>query len=404
MIVADDLTGAADSAARCRQAGLRAVVLLQDAEWPAAGMLPAALAVCTDSRHLPPDEAAARVQAALAAAPRSRALIWHKKIDSTLRGNIGAELDAMLKWMGEAISGVVCPAFPAQGRGLRDGYLVHSETPPRQVHLLALLRGQSVHPVAQISLEVVQAGPAALAQALAEAASGGARLVVVDALTDGDLTTIVDAAHMSLDTSLFCGSAGLVGALATRVAPQWSQGAQSAMTASVTPAGSILSVVGSGSKIAHAQIAHLAVRSDVRVRELDRTWSQVDVVSANGHPVGNWLVHLAPPPPGLALEGAVARAEAARLADLSHVVVDRLHPGALIVVGGDTASYVMRVLGIRQLEVVEELLPGVPLLVGEDQDGVQRTVVLKAGNFGDEATLARLHDLLQQRQDSASSA
>src|SRR5690606_20973317 len=118
-------------------------------------------------------------------------------------------------------------------------------------------------------------------------------------------------------------------------------------------------------------------------------------VTANGRPTGHWLLHLAQPPAGTPLEGAKARAEAARLADLSQVVIGRLNPAALIIVGGDTAAYVVRVLGITSLEVVEELLPGIPLLVGTDRNGIQRTVVLKPGNFGDEETLSHLYDLVQ---------
>jgi uncharacterized protein YgbK (DUF1537 family) len=398
VIVADDLTGAADSAARCRQAGLQTVVLLDTSQWPAGDEMPAALALSTDSRHLPPETAAARVKAALAQAGAWPQAVWCKKIDSTLRGNLGAELDAMLDWLGDDRPAVVCPAFPAQGRGLEEGYLVYAETPPREVHLPSLLRSQSNRVVAEIPLAAVRAGAVALTQLLADEASGGAQLLVVDALDEVDLQTIAEATAAALGAAVYCGSAGLVGVVAARIAAQQPSAAVEPETGQPPGAGAILGVVGSGSAMAHAQIAQVAARPDVRVRTLDRTWSKVDVVNANGHPTGHWLVHLAPPPPGLALEGATARAEAARLADLSQVVVARLHPTALIVVGGDTANYVMRVLGIRRLAVVEELLPGVPLMTGVDDQGVQRWVVLKPGSFGDVATLGHLYDLVRARQ------
>jgi uncharacterized protein YgbK (DUF1537 family) len=255
--------------------------------------------------------------------------------------------------------------------------------------------------VAEIPLAAVRVGMEVLAQVLADAVKGGAQLLVIDALEEADLAIIAEAAERAFAALLWCGSAGLVGVVAARLAARRPSADLTLGLGEPPGAGAILGVVGSGSPMAHSQIAQVATRPDVRVRTLDRTWSKVDVVNANGHPTGHWLVHLAPPPPGLALEGAAARAEAARLADLSQVVVERLHPTALIVVGGDTANYVMRVLGIRQLEVVEELLPGVPLMTGVDQDGVRRWVVLKPGGFGDVTTLGHLYDLVRARQVDA---
>src|SRR5690606_21136156 len=202
------------------------------------------------------------------------------------------------------------------------------------------------HAVAAIGLEAVEAGGDRLQAALAEAQREGARLIVVDALEDRHLEAIHAAARAALDAPLLCGSAGLVGGLAAQLAGP----TPAAATMSLPPPGPILGVVGSASTTAHRQIAQVAQRGDVRVRCLDRTWSTVDVVNAGTQPDGHWLVHLEPPPAGLPLEGPVARAEAARLAGLVQVMVQRMHPTSLIVVGGDTATYVLRVLGVRRLE------------------------------------------------------
>jgi uncharacterized protein YgbK (DUF1537 family) len=392
VIVADDLTGAADSAARCRQAGLAAWVLLEDAAWPERIQNPAAVAFSTDSRHLPPETAAARVTTLLTRLPARPAVRWYKKIDSTLRGNLGAELDAMLAWLGEETIAVICPAFPAQQRGLEDGYLVHAATPPRTLHLPTLLREQSRLPVAAVDLATVAAGTGRLKAALAAAQQDGARLVVVDAQDERHLETITAAAQAALAAPLLCGSAGLVGVWAGQVAGPEPVAAKLPQP----PNGRVLGVVGSGSPMAHRQIAQVAQRDDVRVRALDRTWSTVDVVGPGTQPVGNWLLHLETPAAGQALDGPLARAEAARLADLTQIMVERMHPASLIVVGGDTATYVLRVLGICCLEVIEELLPGIPLTVGENGRGEPRAVVLKPGNFGDDGTLAALYDRLAQ--------
>src|SRR5687767_14292754 len=91
LIQADDLTGAADCAARCHHAGLPATIALR----PPSGAWPGGVcALSSDSRWLAPDMAAQRVRALLAGLPSTGGARWYKKIDSTLRGNIGAELDA----------------------------------------------------------------------------------------------------------------------------------------------------------------------------------------------------------------------------------------------------------------------------------------------------------------------
>ena len=134
------------------------------------------------------------------------------------------------------------------------------------------------------------------------------------------------------------------------------------------------------------------------MRAIDDTWYQADLVGAESHPVGDWLLHLAAPESAAMLEGPIARAHAARLADLVFAAVERLQPSVLIVVGGDTANFVLRRLGMRRLTVVEELLPGIPLTTGTDWTGQNRAVVLKPGNFGDAQTLLALQAAVRLRQ------
>lgn len=400
VVIADDLTGAADSAARCVNAGLSAEVWVDSSLLQADVPAPTdadVVALSTDSRFLPPNEAAQRVDVMVSRLAGWGATTWYKKIDSTLRGNLGAELDAMLGVMSDRAA-VICPAFPTQGRGLEGGKLVYAGGEPR--HLPTLLGEQSQRPIATIDLDVVRLGAAELQRALVEKRQQGALLLVVDALTDADLEVIV-AATMSSDARatggyLLCGSAGLVGPLSARVAAQ--EVIAGVEAGALVARGPILALVGSGSAMAHAQIAAVVAADVMRVRVLDEDWYQLDLIGVQSQPVGDWLIHLAPPDADVPLEGAVARAQAARLADLAFAAVERLQPGTLFVVGGDTAYYVLRRLGIARLAVVEELLPGIALTFGVDRAGVCRAVVLKPGNFGDAQTLVTLQEAVHRRR------
>jgi D-threonate/D-erythronate kinase len=116
LIIADDLTGAADCAAAC---GPNALVVLDDSRG-----VPGAEVVAFDAntRSMTAEHAAAETARIVRSYPAS---IVYKKIDSTLRGHIGAEIAAALdayRNLGhpDAIA-VVAPAFPAMGRNTKGG-------------------------------------------------------------------------------------------------------------------------------------------------------------------------------------------------------------------------------------------------------------------------------------------
>jgi uncharacterized protein YgbK (DUF1537 family) len=397
LIVADDLTGAADSAARCVQVGLAARVDLQ----PPAEPLPAGVvALSTDSRYLPPAVAAERVRQMLGWLPTT-GVFWYKKIDSTLRGNIGAEIEAMLernRLGAERPCAVICPAFPSQGRGLEAGCLVHSQVAAHTLHLPTLLASQSQRPQAAISLADVRAGERHLAERLRLAYDQGAQFLVVDALSDQDLQWLVAAARRVLPRALLCGSAGLVEPLARWFLAQGPSQSTAGQPA-VTLCPPVLLVVGSGSCMAHQQIAALRGRLGVCVQELNCESREVDMqLTVNAAPSLAWLLHLPKPAAQSNLEGEEARSLATCLAQAAVRLLHHPHwqPRSLVIVGGDTAVHLLAQLGIQQLRVVRELMPGIPLLVEAAMDPVGYPIITKAGSFGHPETLVIL---LQQLQD-----
>ncbi len=384
VVVADDLTGAADCAARCRGATLPVTLYVNPPRPP----LPrGGVAVTSDSRHLSAIDAAQRVRAVLDGLIGVPNACWYKKIDSTLRGHIGSELDAMLDVLGHP-QAIICPAFPAQERYLYDGYLVGAAVPIAGIHVPTLIAGQSRRRVHAVPLAAVRAGSGALGGRLVTACARGAQLLVVDATTDEDLGVIVEAARTALPTALLCGSAGLIGALTLTMPTAPPMGHIRA--GETDPAeraargaprdGPVVIVVGSGSRRAHEQIAH-ARASGVWTVEVG-TESLPDAVDT-------LLLHL-PLPDDRALDGPSARQAAALLAEAALSAIDRVRPELLLLVGGDTAITVLQGLEVGRLAVLRELLPGMPLTYGLDAQGTARYVIVKAGNHGDAAVLETL--------------
>lgn len=381
LILADDLTGAADSAARCFSAGLSATVTLTP---PVVAIAAATLACASDSRHLAPERAAARVRRLARDVRRLHPRRWYKKIDSTLRGNLGAEIDALLDML-DLPNALICPAFPAQRRGLRAGFLVIDPPATDPPHLPSLLAQQSRYPIAAFDLSEVRAGAASLAERIA-AARHTARLFVCDALSDADLALILDAATLAAPETLLCGSAGLVGALAPRLAASLPATPTHAMID--PPAATAFLVIGSGSGAARRQIDRLRRECVLNAYMPGMPPPRPGAVT---------LLHLPPPPANARLDGTRARRLATVLADTALEWIALHAPALLMLSGGATAIAVLRRLGVTRLDVARELLPGIPLCTGVDASGRRLAVILKPGNFGDERVLI---DLLDQARSN----
>lgn len=397
-ILADDITGAADCAARCKGAGLAVTILIGT---PAGNAPAGALAFSSDSRYLSPAQAAVRVQHIYTELctqdPQRATAIWYKKIDSTLRGNLGAELEALLavttpspKATATRPCALITSAFPAQGRGLVDGYLVYDQAAARNLHLPTLLAQQTALSQTMIALAVVRAGVEALTTHLLAQYAAGAQLFVADALTEVDLLTLYQATKVALPHALFCGSAGLIGVIAAALVEAEEGKARPPRPPAPPIAPPMLAVIGSGSVMAQQQLTRLRQLPALDLYEVATSEEKgMRVVAGTGN---NALCALHLPPPGAdaRLEGETARQFATTLGRLALTQIQQRRPQTLLLVGGDTAFHLLQLLGVTALQVEAELFPGMPLTTGVAADGQRYQIILKAGNHGDEETLATL--------------
>ena len=115
-VIADDLTGAAELAAIGWRHGLRAEVVRSGLPSGTADLV----CVDTDSRASEPTEAAKRAAAAAKLLRAAGAKWIYKKVDSVLRGNVTAEVEAVMKQL-KLERALLLPANPSLGRVIRDG-------------------------------------------------------------------------------------------------------------------------------------------------------------------------------------------------------------------------------------------------------------------------------------------
>jgi uncharacterized protein YgbK (DUF1537 family) len=446
VIVADDITGAADCGVACTATGLSTVVVLSEAS-NAAGLDAEAIAFDADTRRQPPEAAAKATEHAvrqLCAGGGVR--ILYKKIDSTLRGNFAVEIAAARKSSagllvhGEADQvevapplAIVAPAFPATGRTTRNGRMFVRGTPLEEsevwrnerisgvADLLALLQTKAALKTAWLELETMRAGVENLTAALAKHAGMGVEAVVCDAETEEDLRAIAEAAAQLREPALFAGSAGLARYLPQAFglaqkpgsAPRFRLRKERQVRRDPAAAGRdrpsgcqdpararLLFVVGSMSQVSQEQLRHLATEPGVRALTISpsalragansRRWQYTNTQLEEAVDHGD-DVALA-----LSLEDGIDLAESV---SLSRALAQLLVPVAsrfsgLFCTGGETARALLNAAGAVGIRLAGEVEPGIPL--GTVEGWHNLPIITKAGAFGSPQTLVRCRAALRR--------
>lgn len=123
VIIADDLTGALDTGVQFSKKNMSAIVTT-DLNFNFEDICKKAdvVVIDTESRHIPADEAKERVKSALSKFDKKEIKFFYKKTDSTLRGNIGSEVEGFMEGLNiDEVSFI--PAFPLGKRTVKDGVL-----------------------------------------------------------------------------------------------------------------------------------------------------------------------------------------------------------------------------------------------------------------------------------------
>lgn len=367
LIVADDLTGAMDSAGPFAAAGVDTWVAAAPMQCDPASLRAArVVSINTDSRHLPADQAAVRVREIAARLGAGYEVIF-KKIDSTLRDNVVAETLALMESCGRK-RGIVVPAFPAQGRTVAGG-VVHVNGVPLAHTAFARdkLSPPPLAPLHEVFAPSVHAASVAADSPMLPAREEG--VLVVDAGSDAELDRVVDALLPQLDEVVLAGSAGLTQALARRC---FAGNATRASRGGVE--GTILFAVGSRASQSAEQVEALSAEPGTRVLMAPNGW-----LPAGDPPAARNLV-LKATPDEAGREGDAGQV-AAEMAKHALDLARRARAEALVATGGDTAVAILSASGNPALQVLGDLMPGIPY-ARIRLDGTPVWLVTKAGGFG----------------------
>jgi len=201
VIIADDLTGANDTGAIMAQDGFKVGTILKTSDMDKFNDFDV-LAISTNSRGIPEADAYKRVKSAANLFEDKDKLFFSKRIDSTLRGNVGAEIDSIIETLGDDTKAIVVASFPRSGRvSVGDHLLVHGvplektevakdpTAPVRSSKVTEIVEIQSKYSVGYIPLSTVLKGADAVKEDVLEKAKGN-RIIVIDAQTVEDIDDI----------------------------------------------------------------------------------------------------------------------------------------------------------------------------------------------------------------------
>ena len=384
LIVADDLTGAIDTGVQFSRA---AVSTLVTTTGESANAGPTVLAVDIESRHLTSAQSADRVTRCVESARQAGFQLFYKKTDSTLRGNVGAELAALLRAAGGQRV-YFAPALPAAGRVTRGGIqLVHgvpvqrsaysrdTADPVREASVGAIIRSQTDIPVISIP-RGADPGPI-----LAE--RSGPSIVVFDAETDDDLAQIAGRLAALPPPLLLAGSAGFASVLPDALGLPKSPAA----AASLPPP--LLVVCGSRNAVSRSQV-HEAEAQGISSWQAGPGAPAIDTAAVAARLNADGIAILKTP----GEHSPESTRDVVRLA----TAIWRGEGGTIAAFGGDTAFAVIEHLDVRGIEPLREICQGTVACRLAGAPGSGRGLITKAGGFGPLDVIQRMREALGREE------
>ncbi len=211
VVIADDLTGANATGVLISKHGYKVATFssLEKYNNKEHNEFNAVL-ISTDSRAVEKEKAYDRVKKVIDYFKHDDVALFCKRIDSTLRGNIGAEIFAVLNNATDDLCAVIVPAFPSSGRICVGGYLLVNQVPLEKTEIaldlktpiltskvIDILKKQINEEIGYIDLNDVLHGIETIKERLIEITNNKCRFIMVDAATNDDIYMIAEAVKQS---------------------------------------------------------------------------------------------------------------------------------------------------------------------------------------------------------------
>ena len=430
-IIADDLTGANDTALQFELNGADTNILLNNEIQKTQTNPSQAWAISTESRNVSPQDAFEKVKnAAQLFVNEINPDFFYKKIDSTVRGNIAVEVLSLLQVL-EWDAAIVMPAFPQEGRITVGGYHLlkgvpiertemarDPHSPITESHLPTMLKTQLgenlANLVGEIELKTILDGAGPILMVLNDLISQGKKIIVADSTSTTDLEQIVLAMQKSNYKILPVGTAAAAKVLSNEWFPPDEEEEVLPVKLPTLPK---FIVSGSATHITASQIEKLeqsenyeencliielsmnTILSGVEDSLVDRIVSNLGsnniVLAHTSHLLKNFDGFSEDTINADLTKSGLANVITDFLSDLTKRVLAK-KKAILVTLGGETSYKCCNAIGANQLKLVDEVLPAIALGRSVNSD---QWIVTKSGNLGGGNTLIEILRYFEKHEE-----
>jgi len=423
-VIADDLTGANDTGVQFAKKGYNTMVSTFNKQLTI--IIPDNLDVFvidTETRELEGKTARKILRNILKKLNINKNDMIYKKVDSTLRGNVGVEIEEIMNILKKDIC-IFSSSLPSQQRMTVGGYLIVNQKPlglseyssnhldqGENSFIPFLLKKQTDFPVGQIDLKDVVKGQETILSKINELSQKGNKIIVIDSTNEEHLKDIFASGLKFDGPVLFSGSAGLANHF-----PNINNKHEVLKIKVEDNKSPVLVVAGSRNSIMEDQINYLKNRlnvSELRI-DLEQVFSNkerilddyatkcIQAIKDNRDLVIHTNITYNEEKSineklmlkyHLSFRGLEIKIKTF-LGELTSKIIKNSYVRNLILTGGDVALGVCKELNIRNLNILAELLPGIPLAIANYKD-YKLNIITKAGGFGKEDALYNLINKLK---------
>ncbi len=417
LIVADDFTGANDTGVQFSKKHLRSIVITNKDHINRSLKDCDVLVVDTESRSDDRETAYKKTYETGKIARGRNIKYIYKKLDSTFRGNIGAEISGLMDSL-QIQHAIIVPAFPSYGRVTKNGkvyvngiLLAETEfsedpkTPVRESYIPKIIAQQTDKKVAVIEYKDVLAGKEHLIRKVQQHIDNGTHMIVIDAQEKEDLDLIASAVTAVKEQVIFAGSTGFAEYL-----PKYfdlkKQGESNIV------------IAGSVSEVTRRQIAYASENLSLTLIDVDieKLFSKkrdqegkriINIIKESARKGENIILRTAASKDtvdrsfeqgqkyGLS-KFKVSETIASFLGEIARYIVQETDIKGILLTGGDTAIKAAQGLNISGTIIQDEIIPGVPYgyFAGEEFKDIK--IVTKAGGFGNEDAILQVLNFMKK--------
>ncbi len=413
-IIADDLTGACDTAAKLSERGIFVQVLLEMPDPVQSIEYRQVIAVNTNSRSLPADEAYQKVKDAVHKLKQQGFTTYYKKIDSMFRGNVAVEIQAMMEALQCSLA-IITSAVPKNNRKIIDGRLIVKYLPDNGTEVLKSVFSDRIEQCANINLRTVRKGVLKIKEEILREIELGKKIFLMDSDSEDDIGAIAAVCETLPHNVLYVGASSFIAPLSMNWCVETIKAINEDKLQGILQQNkSLLYVIGTNNPVSLDQVRYMIDQEripNIKVDVIQCTSGNWDVEAKRCLDSADILLHSMPKSflvvvdsidNGIVIEGNRNNGEKSIpeitgcISQVVKTILQKYEFGAMVLVGGDTAQAVLSAMGVKTMQIICEYAPGIPMAIIQLGNNKEMVVVTRSGGFGEPDSFVGFQNYLNE--------